>query len=87
MRKLGRKQLTLQLQNPINAIPASLAQYSLVLSEDRQQLVYSFDTQAEQSGIGELLRRLNAEGVDFRDLHTQESSLEEIFVSLVRKQA
>nr|WP_255612466.1 ABC transporter ATP-binding protein [Alcanivorax sp. 1008] len=87
MRKLGRKQLTLQLQNPISAIPASLAQYSLILSEDGQQLTYSFDTQAEQSGIGELLRRLNAEGVDFRDLHTEESSLEEIFVSLVRKQA
>ena len=87
MRKLGRKQLTLQLQNPISVIPASLTHYSLTLSEDGQQLIYSFDTQAEQSGIGDLLRKLNGEGIDFRDLHTEESSLEEIFVSLVRKQA
>ncbi|MEE4252131.1 MAG: ABC transporter ATP-binding protein [Alcanivoracaceae bacterium] len=87
MRKLGRKQLTLQLQNPISAIPASLNHYTLTLSEDGQQLIYSFDTQAEESGIGELLRRLNGEGIDFRDLHTEESSLEEIFVNLVRKQA
>jgi ABC-2 type transport system ATP-binding protein len=84
MRKLGRKQLTLQLQNPISVVPAALSQYPLTLSEDGLQLTYSFDTQSDSTGIAELLRKLNAEGIDFRDLHTEESSLEEIFVSLVR---
>ena len=87
MRKLGRKQLTLQLQNPISTIPAALAQYALALSEDGLQLTYQFDTQSDSTGIAELLRKLNAEGIDFRDLHTDESSLEEIFVNLVREQA
>ena len=87
MRKLGRKQLTLQLQNPISTIPPALAQYALALSEDGLQLTYQFDTQGDSTGIAELLRKLNAEGIDFRDLHTDESSLEEIFVSLVRENA
>ena len=87
MRKLGRKQLTLQLQNPISTIPPALAQYALALSEDGLQLTYQFDTQSDSTGIAELLRKLNAEGIDFRDLHTDESSLEEIFVSLVRENA
>lgn len=87
MRKLGRKQLTLQLQNPITAVPPALSQYPLALSEDGLQLTYRFDTQSDSTGIAELLRKLNAEGIDFRDLHTEESSLEEIFVSLVREQA
>lgn len=85
MRKLGRKQLTLQLQSPIEQVPPSLAHYSLVLSADGQQLTYHFDSQAEQSGIGELLRQLNGQGIDFRDLRTEESSLEEIFVNLVKE--
>jgi ABC-2 type transport system ATP-binding protein len=87
MRKLGRKQLTLQLQNPISVVPPALSPYPLTLSEDGLQLTYSFDTQSDSTGIAELLRKLNAEGIDFRDLHTEESSLEEIFVSLVREQA
>ncbi|MCK5874734.1 MAG: ABC transporter ATP-binding protein [Alcanivoracaceae bacterium] len=87
MRKLGRKQLTLQLQNPISTVPPALSQYPLTLSEDGLQLTYSFDTQSDSTGIAELLRKLNAEGIDFRDLHTEESSLEEIFVSLVRDTA
>ena len=87
MRKLGRKQLTLQLQNPISAVPPALSHYLLALSEDGLQLTYSFDTQSDSTGIAELLRKLNAEGIDFRDLHTEESSLEEIFVSLVRDTA
>jgi len=85
MRKLGRKQLTLQLQNPIGVVPPALSQYPLTLSEDGLQLTYSFDTRSDSTGIAELLRKLNAEGIDFRDLHTEESSLEEIFVSLVRE--
>jgi ABC-2 type transport system ATP-binding protein len=86
MRKLGRKQLTLQLQTPLAAIPAALADLTLELSADGLTLVYTFDTQAADSGIAPLLARLSAQGVDFRDLHTSESSLEDIFVSLVREQ-
>jgi ABC-2 type transport system ATP-binding protein len=84
MRKLGKKQLTLQLQNPLEAIPAKLADYALELAADGHELVYTFDAQAEETGIAGLLRRLGEEGVDFKDLHTSQSSLEEIFVSLVR---
>jgi len=84
MKKLGRKQLTLQLQNPLAAIPAELAAYPLELSADGTQLVYTFDTQGDRTGIAGLLRRLNEHSIDYRDLHTSESSLEEIFVSLLR---
>ncbi len=87
MRKLGRKQLTLQLQNPIATVPAALSHYPLTLSEDGLQISYTFDTQSDSTGIAELLRGLNREGIDFRDLHTEESSLEEIFVNLVRESA
>ena len=84
MRKLGKKQLTLQLQSPLEAIPAKLSDYALELAADGHELIYTFDAQAEETGIAGLLRRLSEEGVDFKDLHTEESSLEEIFVSLVR---
>ncbi|MEO6925306.1 MAG: ABC transporter ATP-binding protein [Rhodanobacter sp.] len=87
MNKLGRKQLTLQLQNPLQAIPAALDGYALALSEDRLQLVYSFDTQDEHSGIDVLLRRLAEAGIDFKDLKTSQSSLEDIFVDLVKERA
>lgn len=83
MRKLGKKQLTLSLQAPLQAIPAALGDLPLELSADGNSLVYTFDTQAEQTGIGALLRRLNEQGIDFKDLHSSESSLEEIFVNLV----
>ncbi|MCF8504424.1 MAG: ABC transporter ATP-binding protein [Caulobacter sp.] len=84
MRKLGKKQLTLQLREPLAALPAALAGEALELSADGTQLVFSFDAQAEETGIADLLRRLGEQGVDFKDLHTEESSLEEIFVNLVR---
>ena len=84
MRKLGKKQLTLQLQSPLPAIPAGLAGLPLELAKDGSELIYSFDTQASETGIAGLLRKLNEQGIEFKDLHTQESSLEEIFVSLVR---
>jgi len=84
MRKLGKKQLTLQLQSPLEAIPARLSEYPLELAADGHELVYTFDAQAEETGIAGLLRRLSEEGVDFKDLHTSQSSLEDIFVSLVR---
>ena len=85
MRKLGKKQLTLYLQQPLTEIPADLTGLPLELVDDGNQLVYTFDTQSEHTGIAELLRQLNKHGIDFRDLHSSESSLEEIFVSLVRK--
>jgi ABC-2 type transport system ATP-binding protein len=85
MRKLGRKQLTLHLQSPLQQIPAPLAHRQLELSADGTQLTYTFDTQADATGIASLLRQLNEHGIDFKDLHTSESSLEEIFVSLVHK--
>ncbi len=83
MRKLGKKQLTLQLQTPLAAIPPALAALPLELAGDGHSLVYTFDVQAEETGIAALLRRLNEHGIDFKDLHSSESSLEEIFVSLV----
>ncbi|MBR7618092.1 ABC transporter ATP-binding protein [Phenylobacterium sp. 20VBR1] len=84
MQKLGKKQLTLQLQTPLAALPKELATEPLELSADGAQLVYTFDTQSEETGIADLLRRLAGHGIDFKDLQTSQSSLEEIFVSLVR---
>jgi len=84
MEKLGEKKLTLQLQSPLQAVPPELAEYSLSLSEDGTLLTYTFDAQSEHTGIAGLLRRLGEHGVDFKDLQTSQSSLEEIFVSLVR---
>ncbi len=83
MRKLGKKQLTLQLQSPLEAIPEKLSDYALELAADGHELIYTFDAQAEETGIAGLLRRLSEQGVDFKDLHTSQSSLEDIFVSLV----
>ena len=84
MNKLGKKQLALTLQHPLTNIPSELNEYSLELSEDGKVLVYSFDTQKEHTGISELLRQLGKQGIDFKDLHSSQSSLEDIFVSLVR---
>ena len=87
MHKLGRKQLTLQLNEPLHEIPARLAGYPLELADDGRHLVYTYDTQAERNAIVELLDDLSAAGIGFKDLHTSQSSLEEIFVSLVREPA
>jgi ABC-2 type transport system ATP-binding protein len=83
MRKLGKKQLTLHLQEPMAAVPQGLEAWSLVLSADGSELDYTFDASDEQTGISALLRRLSELGVGFKDLNTRQSSLEEIFVSLV----
>ncbi|MBC7984515.1 MAG: ABC transporter ATP-binding protein [Candidatus Obscuribacterales bacterium] len=83
MRKLGRKQLTLHLQSPLTAIPAALAGVQLELADSGNQLIYTFDAQTETTGIASLLRKLNESGIEYKDLHTSESSLEDIFVSLV----
>lgn len=85
MNKLGKKQLALSLQTALTTLPNELAGYPLELSADGYMLTYTFDTQQEHSGIHELLRRLDSLGIDFKDLHSSESSLEEIFVNLVKK--
>ncbi|MEH6677203.1 ABC transporter ATP-binding protein [Phenylobacterium sp.] len=84
MRQLGERRLTLQLQSPLAAIPPELAAEPLELAADGHELIYTFDAQAEDTGIAALLRRLEANGIDFKDLQTRQSSLEDIFVSLVR---
>jgi len=85
MKKLGKKQLTLHLQNPLDKIPDELTSQPLELVAEGNELIYTFDTQQEHTGIAGLLRRLNEHGIDFKDLHSSESSLEEIFVNLVRE--
>jgi ABC-2 type transport system ATP-binding protein len=85
MRKLGRKELTLQLQEPLSEIPQSLAGFALQLSEDGSELTYTYDTQGERTGITRLFKALEEEGARFRDLSTSQSSLEEIFVNLVSR--
>lgn len=83
MRKLGKKQLTLQLRSPLVQIPAALAALPLELTQNGQALVYTFDTQSDETGIAALLKQLGDFGIDFTDLHSDERSLEDIFVSLV----
>jgi len=85
MRKLGRKELRLQLQSPLAEVPPALARYGLALAKDGGELVYSYDRRGERTGITALLQELTAAGIRFRDLQTHESSLEEIFVDLVRE--
>jgi ABC-2 type transport system ATP-binding protein len=83
MRKLGKKALTVQLQMPLDALPPSLSKYNL--SVNGRELVYTYDTQAEHSAIPSLLRDISAAGIELKDLHTTQSSLEDIFVDLVRQ--
>lgn len=83
MQKLGKKQLTLQLQHPLTEIPAGLGDYQLELSADGNQLIYTFDSQGERADIAGLLRHLAEQDIEFKDLQTTQSSLEDIFVNLV----
>ena len=85
MRKLGKKQLTLQLNHKLDAIPPACAPYGLTLAADGGELIYTYDTQGERTGITALLKALNEAGIRFRDLSTTQSSLEDIFVDLVRQ--
>ena len=87
MRKLGKKQLTLQLQAPLASLPASLAGYALELHANGMELVYTYDTKSERTGITSLLAAVGEAGIRFKDLQTTQSSLEEIFVSLVSKRS
>ena len=86
MTKLGKKQLTLHLQEPLASIPTELDEWRLTLNDDGYELDYSFDANAEHTGIPRLLKRLSDLGIGYKDLNTRQSSLEEIFVSLVREQ-
>lgn len=86
MEKLGQKQLRLQLQQPLLAIPADLQSLPISLADNGHQLVFHFDSQSEHTGIAEMLRRLDAHGIDYKDLQSKQRSLEEIFVSLVSEQ-
>jgi ABC-2 type transport system ATP-binding protein len=87
MKKLGKRQLTLTLQEPLSAVPAGLEDWKLALGANGQELQYTFNAAEEQTGVAPLLRRLDQLGVNYRDLNTRESSLEEIFVSLVGRGA
>jgi ABC-2 type transport system ATP-binding protein len=85
MRKLGKKQLILHLQRRLDAIPDALAAHRLALASGGMELVYTYDTQGERTGITALLDELGGAGIGFKDLHTTQSSLEDIFVDLVRQ--
>ncbi len=85
MRKLGRKQLTLHLHAPLHALPKELSNYQLSLAPGGKELIYTYDTQGERTGITSLLDDLSQAGIGFKDLHTTQSSLEDIFVGLVRQ--
>jgi ABC-2 type transport system ATP-binding protein len=87
MKKLGKKQLTVQLQEAMTAIPAELAEWPLTLKAEGRELEYAFDAHQEHTGVPELLRRIGDLGIEFSDINTRQSSLEDIFVSLVHKQA
>ncbi len=85
MRKLGKKQLTLQLHSKLDEIPSELTGYELELAADDTELIYTYNTQTERTGITTLLADLSRAGIKFKDLQTRQSSLEEIFVSLVKE--
>jgi ABC-2 type transport system ATP-binding protein len=85
MRKLGKKQLTLELHTALAAVPPALDAYKLELGNSGSELVYTYDTQADRTGITSLLKDLSDAGIRFKDLNTKESSLEDIFVSLVKR--
>ncbi len=83
MRKMGKKQVTLQLTQPLSAVPAALADYGLALSNDGNELTYTYDTRGETRGIVDFMKHVDGAGIQFKDLRTKQSSLEDIFVSLV----
>ncbi|GAB4238565.1 MAG: ABC transporter ATP-binding protein [Methyloligellaceae bacterium] len=87
MRKLGKKQLEIDLQNPLEKIPASLKRFALELSEDHRRLVYTYDIWGKRTGIRSLLNALYEAGIEIRDINTKQSSLEDIFVELVKRAA
>lgn len=87
MQKLGKRQLNLQLQTPLKEIPQELKHLALELGDEGRELLYTFDTKSEHTGIAELLKQLSQRGIDFKDLNSTQSSLEDIFVNLVRRKS
>ena len=85
MRKLGRKQLTLQLNEPLEGIPPALSAYNIELTKNGAELIYTYEERGDRSGITAMLHALTGAGIRFKDLHTTQSSLEDIFVTLVRE--
>ena len=85
MKKLGKKQLTLNLSEPLETVPHELSEWNLTLQDHGHELVYMFDINLERTGVPSLLRRMSDLGIGFKDLNTKQSSLEEIFVSLVHE--
>jgi ABC-2 type transport system ATP-binding protein len=85
MKKLGKKELVLQLTSPLSAIPAELSHFDLLIASEGHELIYTYDVTSDEFGITELLSRLNQAAIHFKDLHTNESSLEDIFVSLTSR--
>jgi ABC-2 type transport system ATP-binding protein len=86
MKKLGKKQLTLHLQQPLTTIPPALGDWSLALKDGGREIEYDFDSVEADTGVPALLKRMGELGIAFHDLNTRESSLEEIFISLVREE-
>jgi ABC-2 type transport system ATP-binding protein len=86
MKKMGKKRLTLNLSEPLSALPPELAEWDLALNAEGHELQYAFDANADRTGVPSLLRRMSDIGIGFKDLNTRESSLEEIFVNLVHEQ-
>jgi len=86
MKKLGKKELTLNLSEVMEVVPAELAEWQLALQADGHELLYAFDANADRTGVPSLLRRMSDLGIGFKDLHTRQSSLEDIFVSLVHEE-
>ena len=83
--RMGKKELTIKFKSPIKKIPGSLSNYKLEISQDRLSLVYAYDTKASRTGITRLMRDIADTGFVLEDLETSQSSLEDIFVSLIRK--
>ena len=86
MKRLGQKQLNIELELPLKDIPPMLLQFDILVAEDRMSLTYTYDFLSAQSGISQILSNLSQNGISYKDLHTKQSSLEDIFISLVNKE-
>jgi ABC-2 type transport system ATP-binding protein len=87
MHKLGKKQMSFELQQKLEAVPAALAEHNLALSADGQTLTYTYEAQGDQRGVTRLVEELLRQNIRLKDIHTTQSSLEDIFVDLVRSDA
>ena len=85
MQRMGQKQLTIELQDPLRDLPSKLSDYNIVLATDRQSLIYTYNIRSGHSGINNILSNLTQNGIIFKDLQTKQSSLEDIFMSLVNE--